>query len=211
MFQQALKKEGIQWKGVVKKGRTPQIASILTTHSSIPLRELLLPLLKLSNNTIAETLIKELGVVKKGEGSFAKGLEALEEELVAFHLDPTKMVIRDGSGISPIDFISANDLSLFLYEVQAQPWFPSFSQSLPVSGHEEKMIGGTLRHRLNSENTKGKILAKTGTLTSVSSLSGYMESKTGKKYIFSILLNHLTDEDKGKKIEDKIMETLAEY
>lgn len=211
VFQQALKKEGIQWKGVVKKGRTPQIASILTTHSSIPLRELLLPLLKLSNNTIAETLIKELGVVKKGEGSFAKGIEALEEELAVFHLDPTKMLIRDGSGISPIDFISATDLSLFLYEIQAQPWFSTFSQSLPVSGHEEKMIGGTLRHRLNSENTKGKILAKTGTLTSVSSLSGYMESKSGNKYIFSILLNHLTDEDKGKEIEDKIMETLVEF
>ncbi|MFS0660541.1 D-alanyl-D-alanine carboxypeptidase/D-alanyl-D-alanine-endopeptidase [Niallia alba] len=211
VFQQALKKEGIHWKGTVKKGKTPQIASIITTHSSIPLSELLIPFMKLSNNTIAETLIKEMGVVKKGEGSFKRGIEVLEEELVAFHLDPNNMLIRDGSGISPIDFISADDLSMLLYEVQAEPWFPTFSQSLPISGNEDRMVGGTLRHRLNSDNTKGKVLAKTGTLTAVSSLSGYMESKDGKKYIFSILLNHLVDEEKGKDIEDRIIETLAEY
>ena len=211
MFQQALKKEGIHWKGTVKKGKTPQIASIITTHSSIPLSELLIPFMKLSNNTIAETLIKEMGVVKKGEGSFKRGIEVLEEELVAFHLDPNNMLIRDGSGISPIDFISADDLSMLLYEVQAEPWFPTFSQSLPISGNEDRMVGGTLQHRLNSDNTKGKVLAKTGTLTAVSSLSGYMESKDGKKYIFSILLNHLVDEEKGKDIEDRIIETLAEY
>ncbi|WP_312095797.1 D-alanyl-D-alanine carboxypeptidase/D-alanyl-D-alanine-endopeptidase [Niallia sp.] len=211
VFQQALKKEEIQWNGTVKKGVTPQIASLITTHSSIPLEELMIPLMKLSNNTIAETLIKEMGVVKKGEGSFEKGLEVLEEELIAFHLDPNNMLIRDGSGISPIDFISANDLSLFLYEVQAEPWFATFSQALPVSGMEERMVGGTLRNRLNTENTKGKVLAKTGTLTSVSTLSGYMESTNGKKYIFSILLNHLVDEEKGKDIEDQIVEILAEY
>ncbi|HEO8419090.1 D-alanyl-D-alanine carboxypeptidase/D-alanyl-D-alanine endopeptidase [Niallia sp. FSL W8-0635] len=211
VFQQALKKEGIQWNGTVKKGKTPQIASLITTHSSMPLSELLIPLMKLSNNTIAETLVKEMGVVKKGKGSFEKGLEVMEEELIAFQLDPKNMLIRDGSGISPIDFISANDLSLFLYEVQAEPWFSTFSQALPVSGMEERMVGGTLRNRLNSENTKGNVLAKTGTLTAVSTLSGYMESSSGKKYIFSILLNHLVDEEKGKDIEDKIIETLAEY
>lgn len=211
IFQQALKKEGIQWKGAAKRGKTPQIASLITTHSSIPLSELLIPFMKMSNNTIAETLIKEMGVVKKGKGSFEKGLEVLEEELIAFQLDPKNMLIRDGSGISPIDFISANDLSLFLYEVQAEPWFSTFSQALPVSGIEERMVGGTLRNRLNSKNTKGKVLAKTGTLTAVSTLSGYMESTSGKKYIFSILLNHLVDEEKGKEIEDQIIETLAEY
>jgi len=211
VFQQALKKEGIQWNGAVQKGKTPQIASLITTHASIPLSELLIPFMKLSNNTIAETLIKEMGVVKKGKGSFEKGLAVLKEELIAFQLDPNKMLIRDGSGISPIDYISANDLSLFLYEVQAEPWFATFSQALPVSGMEERLVGGTLRNRLNGEKTKGKVIAKTGTLTSVSTLSGYMESTNGKKYIFSILLNHLVDEEKGKEIEDRIIETLAEY
>ena len=211
VFQQSLSKEGITWTGKGEKGKTPLLASLLTTHSSIPLSELLVPFMKLSNNTIAETLVKELGVVKKNEGSFKLGLEVLEKEISSYSIDTSHMLIRDGSGVSPIDLVTANDVSQFLFEVQREKWFPILYASLPISGEPERFIGGTLRNRLTGASTKGKVYAKTGTLSAVSSLSGYIETNNGNQYIFSILLNHLMDEEKGKIIEDKLVETLAKY
>ncbi|WP_445506126.1 D-alanyl-D-alanine carboxypeptidase/D-alanyl-D-alanine endopeptidase [Niallia sp. 03190] len=209
LFLQSLEKNGIRFKGKTKEGTTPDLSSLIASHSSIPLSELLIPFMKLSNNTIAETLLKEMGKVETGEGSFEKGLEVMKKELVHFGLNPDNMLLRDASGISPIDLLTANDLSMLLFTVQKQPWFPVYLNSLPVSGNKERMVGGSLRNRLQSENTKGKVQAKTGTLSSVSTLSGYVQTKTGHQYIFSILFNHLLDEEKGKVIEDKIVELLA--
>lgn len=147
--------------------------------------------------------------MEKGEGSFDEGIAVLRDQLTQFGLDKNKILLRDGSGISPIDLITANDLSTLLFNVQKQAWFPIYEKALPVSGNKDRMIGGTLRNRLFSENTKGAVKAKTGTLSAVSSLSGYVRSKSGKTYIFSILLNHLMDEKQGKVIEDQIVELLA--
>ncbi|MDL0434780.1 MULTISPECIES: D-alanyl-D-alanine carboxypeptidase/D-alanyl-D-alanine-endopeptidase [unclassified Niallia] len=209
VFTQALAKQNITWTGQVKEGKTPDLSTPIIVHKSMPLSELLIPFMKLSNNTIGETLLKEMGRVEKGEGSFDEGIAVLRDQLTQFGLDKNKILLRDGSGISPIDLITANDLSTLLFNVQKHAWFPIYEKALPVSGNKDRMIGGTLRNRLFSENTKGAVKAKTGTLSAVSSLSGYVRSKSGKTYIFSILLNHLMDEKQGKAIEDQIVELLA--
>lgn len=209
VFQQALTNQDITWTGEVKEGITPELSTPILVHKSLPLSKIVVPFLKLSNNTIGETLLKELGKVEKGEGSFEKGVAVLKEEMKKFGLDTSGMLIRDGSGISPIDLITANDLSTLLYHIQKEAWFSDYEKALPVSGNKDRMIGGTLRNRLQSENTLGKVKAKTGTLSAVSSLSGYVESKSGKNYIFAIMLNHLIDESSGKMMENQIVELLA--
>lgn len=211
LFKQSLEKQGIKLHGDVTVGRTPSRATILYTHKSMPLSELLIPFMKLSNNGHAEIFVKEMGRKVMNEGSWEKGLQVMKRELPKFGVNPDTLVLRDGSGISQADLIPANEISSLLFAIQDEKWFSTFLQSLPVSGISERMVGGSLRNRMKTDHLKGNIRAKTGSISTVNSLSGYLKTVNGQTLIFSIILNNMIDERVGIAIEDKICEILAKW
>ncbi|KOP82536.1 D-alanyl-D-alanine carboxypeptidase/D-alanyl-D-alanine-endopeptidase [Cytobacillus solani] len=210
LFKQTLEENGIQVDGSQRFAATPMNASILKSYQSKPLSELLIPFMKLSNNVHGEVLVKEMGRVVKGEGSWEKGLEVLASELSELGVRTNTIELRDGSGISHINLVPPNEITSLLFAVQKERWFNHFLHSLPVSGAPERMIGGTLRNRMLNSPAQWQVRAKTGSIASVSSLSGYVDTKSGERLIFSIILNNLLNDAKGKLIEDKIALVLAE-
>lgn len=212
LFKQVLQSENIGMDENIRliRGETPENADVLVSKTSMPLRELIVPFMKLSNNGHGEMLVKELGKVVYDEGSWDKGLQVMEEQLERFGLNVRNLQVRDGSGMSHKNLISANDMTQLLYEVQHKDWYPDFENAQPVGGEPDKMIGGTLRYRLTDESVRGKVQAKTGTLTGVSTLSGYMTTQSGKRLVFSMMMNNYIG-GWMPSIQDSILMAIAEH
>ena len=210
LFEQSMKKQGIKVSGERKQGKTPAQARRIATHESMTLSQLLVPFMKLSNNSHAEVLVKEMGKVANGKGSWEDGLKVAESKLELMGMNMESVMMRDGSGISQVNLISANELTNLLYVVQDKIWFPYYVNALPVAAIKEKMIGGTLRNRMEQTAAAGNVRAKTGTISATSTLSGYVTTKSGEGMIFSILLNNFVEEEGIRDIQDKIAVWLAE-
>ena len=211
LFEKSLEEKGIQFVGNPETtlGGTPDNAEILTSKQSMTLKELFIPFMKLSNNGHAEVLTKEMGKVIYGEGSFDKGIQVIQEASEKFGLNMETIMIRDGSGLSHINLIPVNEITELLYAVQTEPWYDTFLNSLPVAGISDRFVGGSLRNRMKSEPTAGNVKAKTGSLTAVSALSGYANTKDGELLIFSVVINN--DLASVTPIEDQIATLIANY
>jgi D-alanyl-D-alanine carboxypeptidase/D-alanyl-D-alanine-endopeptidase (penicillin-binding protein 4) len=212
VFKKSLTDSGIQLigNGKVKTGKTAKGATVITDKKSMPLKDLLIPFMKLSNNGHGETLTKEMGKVIHNKGTWEDGLMVINEALGGLGVNTDTILLRDGSGMSHKTVIPAAELSQMLYTVQEKDWFPAFEKSLPVAGIKERLVGGTLRDRMKGVETKGNVKAKTGSLTGVSSLSGYVTAKNGEKLVFSIMINNYLGSP-VTSIEDKIATVLAKH
>lgn len=202
----------------IKFGDTPEIsravvpkgATLLASKQSMPLEELFIPFMKLSNNGHGEVLVKEMGRVIENEGSWDEGLAVMDGYLAEMGMDTSTMQLRDGSGMSHKTLVTANEVTKLLNNVQTKPWYPVFLNSLPVAGNDERLVGGTLRGRMTGTAAEGKVKAKTGTLNGVASLSGYVETKDGETLIFSVIINNQLDE-KTYEVLDQIAVILANH
>ncbi|MFS0574007.1 D-alanyl-D-alanine carboxypeptidase/D-alanyl-D-alanine-endopeptidase [Sporosarcina sp. 179-K 3D1 HS] len=187
-FKQSLTDRGIRFSNSSNvRGNTPDSARLLTHRTSMPLKDLIVPFMKLSNNTHAEMLAKTMGKEVFGEGSWDAGLQVMHDFVESSGLDRKQWHLEDASGLSSSNKVSAAQLSELLYQVRSKPWYRSFVQALPVAGANERFIGGTLRNRMKAAPARGNVIAKTGSLTNVNALSGYAETKGGETLIFSIL------------------------
>lgn len=208
MFQAVLADAGIDYsKEKVFQAATPNSAQLVAAKQSMTLEQLLIPYMKLSNNGIADILVKTMGKVKNHHGSTKSGLKVLKEYGNSINLNMADWQFEDGSGMSHENRVSSLLLSELLYKVQGEDWFNTYFNSLPVAANTDRMVGGTLRNRLKDPLTAGKVHAKTGSLTGVSTLSGYLEASSGQSYIFSVLVQNKSG---ASTTIDEVVKVLAE-
>ncbi len=210
LFKQAIEEQGITFYAtpIVARGTVPKGANLLTSKQSMPLSELFIPFMKLSNNGHAEVLVKEMGRVVGGKGSWGKGLAVMEATLADMGVNTATLLLRDGSGMSHKNLVTANEVTHLLYAVQSKSWYPAFLDSLPVAGNEERFVGGTLRNRMTGTAAAGNVRAKTGSLNGVTALSGYVQTKSGETLTFSIMVNNYLSNTVNEVLDD-IAVTLA--
>jgi D-alanyl-D-alanine carboxypeptidase/D-alanyl-D-alanine-endopeptidase (penicillin-binding protein 4) len=191
--------------GNLKEGGIPEM-TLLAEHLSPPLREVVALINKPSDNLIAEITLKALGKEVRGEGTTAAGIQVLREFLQSAGLEMGAAHIVDGSGLSRINGVSPENFVRLLEYMHRSPYAEAFRESLPVYG-----VDGTLRDRLRGTPVQGNGYAKTGSLNRVSSLSGYLRTKSGRWLAFSILMNaYNASGADARALQDKLVQLLWE-
>ncbi len=198
-----LKRAGIRVAGRPREGSAPAGATEIARVDSPPLSVLARLTNRPSDNFFAETLIKDLGGRFGGGGTTAAGAGVVQATLARLDVRPRRIV--DGSGLSYADRTSPRQLGRFLTALRSTPARNAFDQSLAVAGRN-----GTLAGRMNGTAAAGRCRAKTGTLPSVSSLSGYCTSRRGHAIAFSILMNGV-NVGAARDRQDRMAIALARY
>jgi D-alanyl-D-alanine carboxypeptidase/D-alanyl-D-alanine-endopeptidase (penicillin-binding protein 4) len=160
-----------------------------------------------SVNLFAEHLIKELGKKIKNDGSTASGSKVIMEFLKNSGIDTNGMFIEDGSGMSPLNAINTRELvRLLVYMKNNGKHFPEYLSSLPDAGKE-----GTLKNVFKDPVFDSRLKAKSGSMTRVRSYAGYFTTKSGKKMVFSIIINNFSGPSKNivSEIEDNIRDLIS--
>lgn len=175
----------------------------VTVVASAPIAELLLPMLRDSDNLCAEQLWRSAARVATGDGSTASSARHAERLLRALGIDTTGMVQVDGSGLSRLSLVRPRQLVAVLSAMLRSPFAAPFFSALPRAGE------GTLRERLGALG--GRVRAKTGTLTRVAALSGVLDRGDGRLRLFSVVWNDFRcDPDAARFAIDRLVEALAD-
>lgn len=173
------------------------------THS---IDQILNKMMKDSDNLYAESLFYQTGAAGGNRPSTAKSASQVEKQLMRkIGLDPAKYRIADGSGLSLYNYTTAHVLvSMLCYAYRNSNVYDLLYPSLPVAGRD-----GTLKSRMTGIHTRGNVHAKTGTLTGVSSLAGYLTANSGHVIAFAIINQGVMNGSEARRFQDKICAALC--
>lgn len=187
----------------------------IATHRSEPLSDIVWAINKPSQNLYAEQILKTIGAHRDGTwhpgASAADGWAAARPVLAAAGIDTLSIQLVDGSGLSRQNLVSPSAtlaLLRFMWNHPEAGVRDAFVFSLPVGG-----VDGTIASRFPvGSAAHGNVRAKTGTVSNVSSLSGYVRTAGGSMLAFSIMANHFTiPTSRIRGLQDRIVEALARY
>jgi D-alanyl-D-alanine carboxypeptidase/D-alanyl-D-alanine-endopeptidase (penicillin-binding protein 4) len=156
-------------------------------HLSPAMRDILPGFLKPSQNQVGEQLLRTLGRAYRGDGSARGGIAVIDSVERTWGLPRGRLAQADGSGLSRYNLVAPELLIGVLEHMRRSPNFQTFYDALPVAG-----VDGTLASRMRGTPLQGNVHAKTGTVSNVRSLSGYLTTAAGEPMVFSMIVNHHT-------------------
>lgn len=177
---------GGRFSGTIVEGKAGQDSQELASWESEPLSQQIREINKQSNNPMARNLL--LGIVAQRGGAPASADAAAARVLAwmaARSIDTAKVVLQNGSGLSRHERIPAAVLAALLQRAWRQPTMPEFIASLPVAG-----VDGTMARRFAGTPLQGSAHIKTGSLTDVASIAGYVTARSGRRIVVVCLVNH---------------------
>ncbi len=202
---ETLAEEGIDVCGMVRDSLLPDSARLIASRTHT-IDEILLTMMKDSDNLYAESLFYQMGA-KSGKPFAGRHESALcvQRLIKRLGLNPADYRIADGSGLSLYNYVTPELLSKLLrYAYRHKRIYNHLLPALPISGED-----GTLRKRMRKGAAKGNIFAKTGTVTGISTLSGYVTAANGHRLCFVIMNQGLRTIAPGRDWQDLVCDALA--
>jgi len=168
--------------------RSCRNAPALVDFASRSLADRIYPILNSSQNWFAEMLLKRVGKEFQGEGSWDAGVEVERRFLIdSVGIDSTAFVLSDASGLSTGNLVSPRAMAQLLDYMRTHPRGAAFLAGLPRAGER-----GSLRDRFAGTRLAGRVVAKTGSISRVNSLSGYIERPDARTFTFVVVANNHT-------------------
>ncbi len=208
-FRAFLEQAGVKIQGTTQIVSTPVGGNELYEYTSPPLSLILKDLNTYSNNFTAEQIIKTIAAERYGTpGTHAEGLRLVTDFLRISKVTLDGVILADGSGLSRKNRFTAKAMTDLLTVMYSRfDVGPDFLASLRVMG-----AYGVLSHRLKESPAHGQIRAKTGTLSGVSTLAGYVASARGKIFAYALFENQNRCGYNGAdRIEDRIVNAIHLY
>lgn len=203
----AFQAQQIVFTGTIKEERVPTQARVFFEHYSEPTSDLIVPILRDSNNLYAEAIAKEIGRKTFAHASFQTGTHAIESLAYnSLKVPPKSLGLSDGSGISIYNVMTPASIAILLQEsFRDEAIRKVFLNSLAISG-----TSGTLQQRMKTPDLTNKFFAKTGTMSHVWNLAGYYFKSHQESPLIIILMINTTsaDAEKLKAFETALMQML---
>ncbi|MFL6417134.1 MAG: D-alanyl-D-alanine carboxypeptidase/D-alanyl-D-alanine-endopeptidase [Bryobacteraceae bacterium] len=183
-----LRERGVSVRGEARSDNETATdeGTLLVHRESLPVGQLIQIVNKVSQNLHAEMLLREVAYARTGPGTLAEGRKELETFLAEAGITRkgTGFTSTDGSGLSRSDLTSPASTVTLLRYMWARPERQVWVDSMPVGAWD-----GSLEHRFRGLPGSQRVHGKTGSLSHVNALSGYLETKTGRNVAFSIMVN----------------------
>jgi D-alanyl-D-alanine carboxypeptidase/D-alanyl-D-alanine-endopeptidase (penicillin-binding protein 4) len=187
----------------------PPKEEFIATYAT-PLADIHWRINKNSQNLFAEAMCKYLGrraAINRGRsdlpGSWENGSVEVAKFLSGLGIDTSKYNIADGSGLSRLNRITARGQTQLLQAMSVHRYHQAFGESLAIAG-----VDGTIGKRM--DDIKGRVFAKTGYISGVRALSGYVHTKDDRWLAFSIIYNKIPGDVKPyEALQDEACRTMV--